>query len=199
MMSPTSLLPLTWRAMLKITIPARELYVESTNEFIYTEEKHLQLEHSLISLSKWESKWKKPFLSGDPHTVEESRDYARCMTLTQNVSPDVYKTIPTSVMKQITDYVDDPMTATTITDHSKEVGKGKKLKGETVTAELIYFWMVSYGIPFECEKWHLNRLLTLIQICNIKNSDPKKMSKRDVMAQNRALNQARRAKHRSKG
>jgi hypothetical protein len=172
--------------MLQITIPAIEFFDEAKEEFVTPKGTVLQLEHSLVSMSKWESKWCKPFLSKADKTTEESIDYIRCMTITQNVSPDVYDFITNEIVQQISAYIDSPMTATTFskTDH--------KINREIVTSEIIYWWMVALNIPFECQKWHLNRLLTLINVCNLKNQPPKKMKKSDLMAHNRALNAARR-------
>lgn len=180
--------------MLQIVIPAFELYDPVTNTFSDIKEQKLNLEHSLVSISKWEAKWKKPFISKDPKTEEESIDYIRCMTITQNVNPEVYLNMPVSVYKQIEDYIDDPMTATWINRNEP-----KAPNRQIITSELIYYWMVAYRIPLECQKWHLNRLLMLIQVCDEKNKPPKKMSKRAIMSRNAALNAARRAKLNSKG
>lgn len=179
--------------MLKLTIPAGELYDEVKNEFIPTEEKALQLEHSLVSISKWESKWCKPFLTKDEKTFEESCDYIRCMTLTQNVNPNVYRGISNDNISQVSAYIEAPMTATTFSNDDQSINR------EVITSELVYYWMVAHGIPFECQKWHLNRLLTLINVCNIKNSPPKKMSQTELMARNAALNAARRQELNTKG
>lgn len=155
--------------MLHITIPAAELWDESKQEFISTKGQTLQLEHSLVSLSKWESKWCKAFLSKNEKTIEETLDYIKCMTLTQNVNPESYNYITNANIVQINQYIESPMSATFFTD-DKTAGKSGK---ETITAELIYYWMIAYNIPFECQKWHLNRLLTLIRVCEIKNRPPK--------------------------
>ena len=180
--------------MLTIVIPERELWDEEREELVSVKEQTLQLEHSLVSLSKWESKWKKPFLTKEDKTPEETIDYIRCMTLTPNVKPEVYKCLTHDNIAKINNYISDPMTATTINMHG--LSKGGK---EIVTSELVYYWMVALNIPFECQKWHLNRLITLIQVCNVKNTPPKKMSKRDIMSRNAALNAARRKKYNSKG
>ena len=179
--------------MLKITIPGTEQWNEQNQEFITTQEQTLSLEHSLVSLSKWESKWCKPFVTTKDKTIEENLDYIKCMTLTQNVNPNVYSSIPNDVMTTIIDYINAPMTATTINER-----KGKA-NSEAITSELIYYWMSAFNIPFECQKWHLNRLLTLIRVCNIKSQKPEKMSKRDVMSRNAALNAARKKKLNTKG
>lgn len=173
--------------MLRITVPAVELWDEARQEFIQTKEQTLQLEHSLVSLSKWESRWCKPFLSKDEKTTEQVLDYVRCMTITQNVNPDVYFRLSDDNIQQINAYIDAPMTATTF----REDKTGKRGR-EIITSEIIYYWMIAYNIPPEYQKWHLNRLLTLIRVCDIKNQPPKKRSKRDIMATNAALNAARR-------
>ena len=180
--------------MLQITIPAIEFYDEVNNEFVERKEQILCLEHSLVSLSKWESKWCKAFLSKNEKTEEETMDYIRCMTITQNVDPETYKYITNDNIEAIKTYINAPQTATTFSDNN--VGKGGR---EVVTAELIYYWMIALNIPLECQKWHLNRLLTLIKVCNIKNSPPKKMSKRDTMRRNASLNAARRQQLNSQG
>lgn len=183
--------------MLKITIPATEMYDEANDEFVTVEEQTLELEHSLVSLSKWEAKWCKPFLTKDQKTVEETIDYIQCMTLTPDVDPDVYRFIPMypTLMKEINEYIAAPMTATWFSDSQKR----GKASGEQTTSELIYYWMVALTIPFECQHWHLNRLLTLVQVCNLKNQPSKKMSKRDILTRNKALNDARRQQLNSKG
>lgn len=181
--------------MLQITIPAIELWDERTETFVSTKEQKLQLEHSLVSLSKWESKWCKPFLGKEEKTDEETRDYIRCMTITQHVDPDIYNYLTNENFKQIEEYIQLPMTATTFPD-SKGKGKGRN---QIVTAEVIYAWMFSLQIPIELQKWHLNKLLTQIRACSAMNETPKKMSKRETMSQYAALNAARRQKLNSKG
>lgn len=173
--------------MLQITIPAVELFDERINEFISIKEQTLQLEHSLVSLDKWESKWCKPFLSKQDKTPEELLDYVKCMTITQNVDPNVYQFLTDDNLREINSYIEAPMTATTFSDD-----KNTKKNREIITAELIYYWMIALNIPFECRKWHLNKLLTLVKVCNIKNQPPKKTSKKDLLARNAALNAARR-------
>lgn len=180
--------------MLEITIPASEYWDESKQMFITTSEHKLQLEHSLISLSKWESKWCKAFLTKRVKTPEETIDYVRCMTLNPNVKPEVYNYITYANLDQINKYIEAPMTATYISD-----GSNGKTNREQVTAELIYYWMIALNIPFECQKWHLNRLLTLIRVCNVKNQPPRKMSKREIMSRNKAINAARRKQLGTKG
>lgn len=183
--------------MLEIKIAlGSEGWDEEKEEFVLPEYKTLRLEHSLVSLSKWESKWHKSFLKtlDKSLSLEETIDYIKFMTLTKNVDPDVYNYISRQNIEAITEYIDAPMTATTFSNVEKN-----KINGEVITAELIYYWMISLGIPFECQKWHLNRLLTLIRVCSIKNSPNKKISKMDAAARNRALNEARRKKMKTKG
>jgi len=180
--------------MLQVTIPAREFFDENKQEFVNVKEDILQLEHSLVSLSKWESKWCKPFLGKDKKTTEETIDYIRCMTITQNISPDAYNNIPDKIFAQITEYINAPMTATWFTEHP-----GAPRNREVVTAELIYYWMIAQNIPMECQKWHLNRLLTLIKVCGLKNTPPRKMGRKEMLANRRALNEARRNQINSKG
>lgn len=180
--------------MLQITIPSRELWDEVKNEFITTKEQVLQLEHSLVSVSKWEAKWCKTFLSKKEKTNEETIDYIKCMTITQNVNPEVYKYLSTENIDQIQEYISSPMTATWFSD-----GNSGSTNHEQVTSELIYYWMIAYNIPFECQKWHLNRLMTLIRVCDIKNKPAKKMSKGELMARNASLNAARRKQLNSRG
>jgi hypothetical protein len=181
--------------MLQIVIPATEQWDERREEFVYTKQCVLQLEHSLVSLQKWESKWHKPFLSNKEKTVEELMDYIKFMTITQNVDPRVYSCLTEDNYEDIKTYIDDPMTATTFADDKSGSG-GRK---ETITAELIYFWMIANNIPYECRKWHLKQLLTLIQVCTVKNTPPKKRSKKELASQYAAMNAARRKKLNSKG
>ena len=179
--------------MLKLTIPSIEMYDEVLKEFIVTRPFSIQLIHSLVSISKWESKWKKAFLSKDKKTVEETIDYIRCMTITQNVPPEVYDRLTNDNIESINEYIEAPMTATIINN------KGGKTSREVITSEVIYYWMISLNIPFECQKWHLNRLLTLINVCNIKNQPAKKMSRREILNRNKALNEQRRKKLNTRG
>lgn len=179
--------------MLKIVIPGIELYDEEKEEFITTKSQTLHLEHSLVSLAKWESKWNKPFLTKDNKTYEEIIDYIRCMTITQNVSEDTYRLLTSENIQQVIEYIELPMTATTFSNQKKTPSR------DVVTAEIIYYWMISLNIPFECQKWHLNRLLTLINVCNIKNQPQKKISRKEIMSRNAALNAARRKQLNTRG
>lgn len=183
--------------MLTITIPNQELFCEKTETFKNIKETKIKLEHSLISLSKWESKWHKPFIGRKDKEAEEIIDYIRCMSLTKVEDPDIYKYIPSDIYDLIMDYIDNPMTATWFSKE-QEIKSGIQ-RGEVITSEIIYYWMVTLGIPFECEKWHLNRLITLIRVINIKNGPKKKMDKNSLLRNNAKLNAARRAKHRSRG
>lgn len=145
------------------------------------------LEHSLAAMAKWEAKWKKPYLTKEPKSRAEQIDYARCMTINKDqVSPKLYEALTQRDLDKITTYINDPMTATTFVER----GRGPTSR-EQITAELVYYWMVALQIPFECQYWHLNRLLTLVRICNIKNKPPKKQSAKTTLSQNAALNAAR--------
>lgn len=179
--------------MLELTIPRRTFFKESTNEFVEFNEIKLKLEHSLISLSKWESKKKKPFLSDKKHSKSDMIYYIECMSLDSSIDPRVYHTIPDDFYQIICDYIEDSMTATTISDNSTNSNR------DIVTSEIIYYWMIELGIPFECQKWHLSRLMMLIRVCSIKKGPQKKMSKREILEQNRKLNEERRKKYKTKG
>lgn len=180
--------------MLQITIPGGEQWDEDKEEYVYTKERTLRLEHSLVSLSKWESKWCKAFLGKKEKTHEETLDYIKCMTITPNVESEVYDRLTPQNIDEIYNYINAPMTATVIS----EVGGGKAGR-DTITAELIYYWMISLQIPAEYDKWHLNRLITLIRVVSVKNSPPKKMGMGERIRQNAALNASRRARTGSRG
>lgn len=188
--------------MLEILIPEQhyEFFDEKKEEFlppIDIKETKIQIEHSLISIKKWEQKWHKPFLGDKDKTYEELVDYVRCMTLTHGVDPIIYKYIPMKVLNEIVDYIKDPMTATWFRDDGL-VGGQKYLK-EVVTAEIIYYWMITLNVPVEFQKWHLNQLLTLIKVLNIKNGKKEKVDSKTAARQRAALNAQRRAAHKSKG
>ena len=182
------------RDMLHIKITPTEYWDEKKEEFVTVgKEQELQLEHSLVSISKWEMKHHKPFLTKEPKTDEEMIDYIKCMTMTQNVDSEVYEHLPNSVLKQINDYIADSMTATTFLQLNQQPTR------EIITSELIYYWMISLNIPMECQKWHINRLLTLIRVCNVNNTPPKKMNKREIANRYASLNAARRKQFNSRG
>ena len=169
--------------MLQIKVPSHELFDESTETFFNTKEYVLNLEHSLLSISKWESLWHKPFLSideKDKRTPKEMLSYIKCMTLNKNIPDYVYLSLTEDDLLKIDGYINDPMTATTV----KKTGANRDI----ITSEVIYYWMVAYRIPFECEKWHINRLMMLIKVCNAMNNTKK--SKPD-MASRRRINEAR--------
>ncbi len=180
--------------MLKLVVPAAEYWDEGREVFINYPETVLRLEHSLVSVSKWESRWNKVFLSRGEKTFEQTIDYIRCMTITQNVPENVYDRLSAKNIEEVNAYIEAPMTAT----HICEQGSGG-YNSEQVTSELIYYWLISLGIPFECQKWHLNRLLTLIRVCSVKSRPHKKMSKGEISRRNAALNAARRKKYNTKG
>lgn len=179
--------------MLQITIPAmNDLWDERNQQFLSIKETTIQLEHSLLSISKWESKWNKSFINTKDKTEEELMDYIKCMTITKNVDPNVYVCLTAENIQEIVNYINAPMTATTIRDTGKS-------NHEIVTSELIYYWMISLNIPVKFEKWHLNRLITLIRVCSIKNQPAKKMSRGEIMQRNAALNAARKKRWNTKG
>lgn len=181
--------------MLRINVPINpEGWDEEKQEFVPPKEQTLLLEHSLVSISKWESKWCKTFLGKGEKTNEETIDYIKCMTVTQNVNPEVYKHLTAQNVQEINEYIAAPMTATHIPKQKQSGGNR-----DALTSEVIYYQMIALNIPFECQKWHLNRLLMLISVCSIKNAPPKKMSRREIMSRNAALNAQRRAKMNTRG
>lgn len=171
--------------MFQVIVDPVKLWDEINEVFLFSKEYKLTLEHSLISLSKWEAKWHKPFLTKTQKSDEESLDYIRCMTINKDIDSQSYNFISKKIMDDINLYIEDPMTATTFQKEEKKPSR------EIITSELIYFWMVNYSIPFECEKWHLNRLLTLINVCSIKNQPKKKLGRKALNSRNTALNEAR--------
>lgn len=176
--------------VLTIHIPAGEFYDAKNNKFINTKAQTLTLKHSLVSISKWEAEFKKPFLSDTPMTLDESMYYVQCMTMTQNVDPMVYRNLTQENYDEVREYINDPMTASKVTNNGGTKGRSS----EYITSELIYYWMTAFNIPSEYQKWHLNRLIMLIEICNAKNQPPKKQSRAATLAQYKALNAKRRAK-----
>lgn len=181
--------------MLRIKVPiSPEGWDEEKQEFVEPKVQILNLEHSLVSIHKWESKWNRSFLASKEMTEEETIDYIECMTLSDDIDSEIYTKLTKENIDEIHDYIYAPMTATKIP--KTKTGKNSK---ETVTAELIYFWMLESGIPFECQYWHLNQLLTLIEVCGVKRTPAKKMSKSEIMRQNAAINAANRARFNSKG
>ena len=184
--------------MLRITVPPMELWDERINQFVGVQQEYeLELEHSLVSISEWEARWHKSFFAKTNKTEEESIDYIRCMTVSpKDVPPEVYQYLSKENLDKIEKYISDPMTATVITDESPNKGKRSR---EVITSELVRYWMIALTIPVEYETWHINRLLTLIQVCNIKNSPGKKRNPRDIIRRNEAINEARRAKLNTNG
>lgn len=179
--------------MLKLTIPGRELYDESTQTITEAKPITLKLVHSLVSISKWEAKWEMAFLGHEDKSMAQMLDYIRMMTITQNVPDEVFNNLPQSTIDEIGAYINAPMTATKFRER-----KGRANR-EIITSEIIYYWMVHFNIPFECQKWHLNRLLTLVKVCSEKQAPKKKMSRAEILNQQRKLNEERRAKLNTKG
>lgn len=183
--------------MLQLIIPEITGWDEQKEEFVLlAKAQTIVLEHSLVSLSKWESKWHKPFLTKDEKTIEETIDYIKCMTITQNVNPELYLRITDAHINQVNAYIKDPMTATWFGEDKSGI---KKINNEVVTSERLYYWMIALGIPVNFEKWHLNRLLTLIRVCNEENKPKKKRNRREFLEERRAINEARKKQMNSKG
>lgn len=173
--------------MLTVVVPGQHLYDELHEKFIDTEDTTLELEHSLVSLSKWESKWEIPFLGTQERTDAQTIDYVKCMILNNYVSDEVFNRLTSENYRVITDYINKKMTATWFSD---KPSPGVK---EIVTAEVIYYWLVALQIPFECQYWHLSKLLALVKVINLKNAPEKKMSKAEQASRMRDLNAQRRA------
>ena len=180
--------------MLTIIIPGDEIFDEVTQEFSTVGDVEVKLEHSLVSLSKWESIYEKPFLSTTEKTSEEIFGYINCMIVGPEIAPEVFSRLSKDNLDKIHALIEAKMTATWITEVP-----GAPKDHSIVTSELIYYWMISFQIPMECENWHLNRLFTLIRICNIKNAKPRKMSKTEAAAQMRAMNAKRKAELKTSG
>lgn len=173
--------------MISVDIPERDYYDESTNTFVMIPARTINLEHSLVAISNWESKWMKPFLNDKPKTTEETYDYIQCMVVGEPCDLLTIQSITSFDLDRITAYIQSPRTATTITQRGPA-----KPNREVKTSELIYYWMIAFNIPFECQYWHLNRLLTLVNICNIKNdTSNKKVNPKDTLRRNAELNAAR--------
>lgn len=181
--------------MLEITIKEDEVYDEKSNRFVIIPERTFTLEHSLISISRWESKWKIPYFESEK-TVEQELDYIKCMVVGSLKDVGLLKMLSAKNHMEIRDYIGDPMTATTFVSHNPQKSKSKK---EVMTSEVIYSHMFACGIDIECQKWHINRLLTLIKVCSLQNAPKEKMSKKQTSEWNAAQNAARRAKHNSRG
>lgn len=180
--------------MLKIVISEKDFWDDNKQMFLHFNGGHLELEHSLIAISKWESKYKKPFFSKKEKTQDEISYYIKCMTLNDVKDPLIYNSLSNSDFKLVSDYINDSMTATVIS--KKNSGGGSP---EPITSELIYFWMLSFNVPVEFQYWHINRLMTLLRICSIKNQAPQKHSTSQLLNRNAALNAARRKMLNSKG
>lgn len=179
--------------MLKILVPAVELFDDSVQEFV-TQGDELELEHSLVAVSKWEAEFEKPFLGKTEKSTEEVIAYIKAMTLTPEVPEEVYLRLSQANLEVINAYIDRKMTATWFSDPP-----GAPQSREVITADLIYYWMTVFQIDWEAQHWHLNRLFTLIRVCNIKQAKPKKMSRSEIAERNRRLNAERKAQLGSTG
>ena len=181
---------------LHLTVPEQEFLNESTNEFITLKEQTVRLKHSLISVSKWEAKYKKQFLDAiHQKTPEEELDYIRFMTITQNVDPTFYVRLTIEQLAMVRDYISESMTGTTIREEKRFGGPGKP-----ISAEEIYYWMTEYNIPSEYAKWHLSKLLMLVRVCSIRKAAQNPKNNKGKAGQNyRSLNKARRKKHHTRG
>lgn len=173
--------------MLRIVV-GDETFDEETNTFDLSNEIVLDLEHSLVSLSKWESKYQKPFLAPGLKTTEELFGYMEAMVVTPNIDPDVLYRFTQKDLESVQEYIDSSQSATTFGVMPEQ----RRGQGEIITSELIYYWMVAFNINFECQHWHLNRLFSLIRVCNIKNAKPKRMTRNEVAMRNREINEQRR-------
>jgi len=182
--------------MLTIKLSEYEIYNEYINKFTIYPSITIELEHSLVSLYKWEAKWNIPFLHIKDFTAEQYEDYIRCMILKMPSEPTFMLGLTPENAKEIQDYISHPMTATKTTNYSKS--ESSSTKKSIITAEVIYSQMIANNIPFECQYWHLNQLTTLIKVCNIKNNQDK-MPKKEVDQRNAEINAQRRAKYNSKG
>lgn len=188
--------------VLKLDIPKGEWWDDENERFVMTNPCVLNMEHSLISIYRWESKYKRAFLNEkDQKTKDELIDYFRMMTISKPASDKVYELISENaeLISKISEYLEDTMTATTFAIN--DAGDSYNPKKTIITAEIIYYWMVTFSIPFECEKWHLNKLFTLIRVCAIKNQPPNqnKMPKSELYARNRELNAKRKAEFNTRG
>ena len=184
--------------MIVIHVPALEYFNEKTETFEQHPAQRYKLEHSLLSISKWESKWHKPFIQQDQtkaKTLAEELDYIRCMAVGEPPDEKTLYAIPVDELQRVSDYINDSMTATWFNEKKNRPRQERR----QITSEIIYYWMIRHSIPFECEKWHLNRLLTLIRVCNIEAGEKQKMDKKEAMAQRKAVNAARKRKYNTRG
>ena len=173
--------------MISFVISPEELWDHKNEVFVHKAPVMIHLEHSLRAISKWEARYCKPFIGKKEWTASEMLDYVRCMCLDDSIDPAVFLSLSAKQMEAVQAYIDLPMTATWFSNNEQRVGN----RGSAVTSELIYFWMSSYGIDWQAQDWHLNRLMTLIRICSEKNKPPKKMPKGAAAARQRALNAKR--------
>ena len=180
--------------MLIVSLPEVEGFDEETQSFVSLPGGELHLEHNLIALSKWESITHKHLIGNEDVSPEEMLLYIECMITDEEYDRELLDRLPASEIERVSNYMADTKTATTFVNKGDKDGSG-----EYTSSELIYYWMIACQIPFECETWHLSRLLTLIRVCNEKNQPEKKMSRSDILSRNRDLNRARRQALGSKG
>lgn len=183
--------------MLKLTLHGEQSWDEKLEQFVYDDVIELELEHSLVSLSKWEAIWEKPFMASEEKTTEETLGYIEAMCLTPNVPPEVFQALNNDHYKQVNEYINAKMSATWFT----EIPGGSKgpSQRDIITSEIFYYWIFSAQIDIAVENWHLNRLFTLLKVFNEKNAPPKKMRKGDAAAQRRMLNEQRRTQLKTSG
>jgi len=182
--------------MLRLTVVTEEGFDDESQRFVPAATFDLELEHSLVSLSKWESRFEKPFLTSKDKSPEELLAYLEMMCLTTEIPPEVFPKFSRDNLDELNKYINSRQTATWFND------KDQRPSRDVITSELIYYWMVAFNIPFECQFWHLNRLLTLIKVCNIKNTPPQKgrrMNRAEAMSRQNSLNAQRRAAAKSRG
>lgn len=181
--------------MLELHISETELWDPVSEKFLLVKEQSLPLEHSLLSISKWEEKWHKPMplINNERLSGDEFLDYVRCMTISRNPDPLVYRCITAREVEAIMAYINDPHTATWF-GNEKSGGNDKR----PLTTELIYHLMFAFGVSKECEKWHLNRLMTQLRVEYEESKPSKKKTPAEIAERHRMLNAKRRAEARAK-
>lgn len=183
--------------MLRLTLPSTDFWDPRKEEYVQIGGYEVDLEYSLFTIARWESKWKKPFITSLPKfTRKDEIEWYKAMCMTEGIPDEAWMVMTPKIRQDIYDYVTDPMSATTINHRGPKTPGGPKT---IMTAELVYYYMVTLGVPFECEHWHFNRLMKLVDVCFVKNSPPKKMGKQEAAQMYRELNARNRAKYNSRG